>query len=105
MAARLCKLCLCFTSQGYLYVDRQGYLYVDRTQGLHVSVCLQDGLYPLLLRFIDTASTAQGIASMALQLLAVLPTYRALSERLAASLDGPGGFVSMQATKTCGLHL
>lgn len=51
---------------------------------------LQEGLYPLLLQFIDAASGSQGIASMALELLAALPTHSALSERLAAALDGPG---------------
>lgn len=48
---------------------------------------LQEGLYPLLLRFIDMPGN---IASMALELLVVLPTHPALSEGLAAALDGPG---------------
>lgn len=51
---------------------------------------LQDGLYPLLLQLIDAASGSQDIANMALDLLSVLPTHSALSERLAAALDGPG---------------
>lgn len=51
---------------------------------------MQDGLYPLLLQFIDAAADDQAIANMALKLLAVLPTHPALSERLAAALDGPG---------------
>jgi hypothetical protein len=54
------------------------------------SCLLQDGLYPLLLQFIDAAPGDLKIASMALQLLAVLPTHQALSDRLAAALDGPG---------------
>jgi len=49
---------------------------------------VQEGLYPLLLRFIDMPGD---IASMALELLVVLPTHPALSDGLAAALDGPGG--------------
>lgn len=63
--------------------------------------CLQDGLYPLLLQFIDAAPGDLNIATMALQLLAVLPTHPALSERLAAALDGPGARALSSSLHVC----
>lgn len=55
-----------------------------------VFCCVQDGLYPLLLRFTDAAADSEQIADMALRLLDHLPTFPALSQSLAAALDGPG---------------
>jgi hypothetical protein len=51
---------------------------------------LQEGIYPLLLQFIDSpgSSFGQSLTSMALELLSLMPTYPALTQRLAAALDG-----------------
>jgi hypothetical protein len=51
---------------------------------------LQDGAYPLLLQFIDSPGSSFGpeLTSMALELLSLMPTYPALTQRLAAALDG-----------------
>jgi hypothetical protein len=51
---------------------------------------LQEGIYPLLLRLVDAPFSSPDMASMALQLLAVLPTQQALADSLAAALDGQG---------------
>eukprot|EP00883_Tetradesmus_obliquus_P015009 jgi/Sobl393_1/8113/SZX59989.1 len=50
-----------------------------------------DGAYPLLLQLIDSpgSSFSSELTSMALELLSLMPTYPALTQRLAAALDGP----------------
>jgi hypothetical protein len=55
----------------------------------HLLLAAQDGLYPLLLSFVDSAAVGDQIATMAMELLAVLPTQPALTERLTAALDDP----------------
>lgn len=53
------------------------------------SLPLQDGLYPLLLRLADIKHVGTEVPNMALELLATLPTYPALTQQLASALDGP----------------
>lgn len=48
----------------------------------------QDGLYPLLLKFIDVKGVGEELPMLALDLLAVLPTYPHLTHQLAAALEG-----------------
>lgn len=59
--------------------------------------CLQDGLYPLLLRLVDTQHMGNELRNLAQELLSMLPTYPALTSQLAAALDGPDKHQQMAA--------
>ncbi|KAF6260179.1 hypothetical protein COO60DRAFT_1700419 [Scenedesmus sp. NREL 46B-D3] len=50
----------------------------------------EEGIYSLLLQFIDSPGSpaAHELTPMALQLLSLMPTYPALTQRLAVALDG-----------------
>jgi hypothetical protein len=76
----LCGLKL--AKSGKLYLSLL-HLALDR-RPLHV----QDGLYPLLLKFIDVKGVGEELPMLALDLLAVLPTYPQLTQQLGAALEG-----------------